>query len=311
VTTAQQAAGSALTSYAGSLSASAAQAAAAAAAQAAAQAKAAAAAAAAQQAAASRAQTGTVSEARLITDRANVANAEAALTKAQNNLAGSTLTAPMAGRVGSIAWAVGDTATAANGIQIVGSGAAKVTVQVPAANLPSIAVGQAAHVTVTGVPVMDGSVSQVALLPTTASGSSSSTYAVDVLVPAAPDVVGTGGRASVAIVITKVDGVLTVPASAVTGVGTGTGSVGLLKSGVVTATIVQIGAVGGGKVQILSGLSLGDTVVIGDASQPLPTNGGFGGFGGGIGGLTGGGGVRVPGAGLGGGAPPGGAPAGP
>ena len=64
------------------------------------------------------------------------------------------------------------------------------------------------------------------------------------------------------------------------------------------------------QVQILSGLSLGDTVVIGDASQPLPTNGGFGGFGGGIGGLTGGGGVRVPGAGIGGGAPPGGAPPG-
>ena len=229
---------------------------------------------------------------------------------AKDNLAAATLIAPMAGRVGAIAWAVGDTATAANGIQIVGSGAAKVTLQVPSANLASVAVGQSAHVTVTGVPVMDGSVSQVALLPTTASGSSTSTYAVDVLVPAAPDAVGTGGKASVAIVTTKVDGVLTVPASAVTGVGTGTGSVGLLKSGVVTATIVQIGAVGGGKVQILSGLSLGDTVVIGDASQPLPTNGGFGGFGGGIGGLTGGGGVRVPGAGIGGGAPPGGAPPG-
>ncbi len=73
---------------------------------------------------------------------------------------------------------------------------------------------------------------------------------------------------------------------------------------------LQIGVVGGGKVQILSGLSLGDTVVIGDASQPLPTNGGFGGFAGGIVGLTGGGGVRVPGAGIGGGAPPGGAPPG-
>ena len=105
---------------------------------------------------------------------------------------------------------------------------------------------------------------------------------------------------------------LTVPASAVTGVSTGVGSVGLLKSGVVTATRVQIGAVGGGKVQILSGLSLGDTVVIGDASQPLPTNGGFGGFGGGLGGAGGltGGGVRVPGADIGGGGPPAGAPIG-
>ncbi len=251
-----------------------------------------------------------MSEAKLITDRANVTNAEAALVKAQTNLAAATLAAPMAGRVGSIAWAVGDTATAANGIQIVGSGAAKVTIQVPAANLAAIAVGQAARVTVTGIPVMDGTVSQVALLPTSTTGSSASTYAVDVLVPNAPDAVGTGGKASVAVVTTKVDGVLTVPASAVTGVSTGVGSVGLLKGGVVTATRVQIGAVGGGRVQILSGLSLGDTVVIGDASAPLPTNGGFGGFGGGLGGAGGltGGAVLVPGPNFGGGAPPGAPP---
>ena len=134
---------------------------------------------------------------------------------------------------------------------------------------------------------MDGSVSQVALLPTTASGSSTSTYAVDVLVPAAPDAVGTGGKASVAIVTTKVDGVLTVPASAVTGVGTGTGSVGLLKSGVVTATIVQIGAVGGGKVQILSGsvsythLDVYKRQVLRDpVSGSCTTGGGLGGPGG-------------------------------
>ncbi len=248
----------------------------------------------------------------MITDRANVTSAEAALTKATANLDGATLTAPAAGRIGSIPWGVGDTASVANGIQVVGSGAAKVTVQVPQASIPSVAVGQTAHVTVTGVPAMDGAVAQVALLPTASTGttgSSTPTNAVDILVAEAPESVGTGGKAAVAIVTTKVDGALTVPASAVTGVGTGTGSVGLLKGGVVTATMVQIGAVGGGKVQIRSGLSVGDIVVIGDASIPLPTNGGFGGFGGGLGGLTGGG-VRVPGVGSGGGAPPGGAPVG-
>jgi multidrug efflux pump subunit AcrA (membrane-fusion protein) len=240
----------------------------------------------------------TVSESRLITDRANVTSAESALAKAQDDLAGATLTAPLDGVIGSIPWAVGDSASSGSGIRIIGGGASQVTVQVPQANLASVRVGQVAHVSVAGVSPVDGRVSAIALLPTASNTGSSPTYAVDILVAALPDTIGSGGRATVSIVVQRVDGVLAVPASAVTAVSVGVGSVGVVKDGASSRVTVQTGAVGSGSVEVLSGLALGDLVVLGDPSQALPTNGGFPGVGGGLGGN-----VRVPGAG--GGAPPG------
>ena len=68
---------------------------------------------------------------------------------------------------------------------------------------------------------------------------------------------------------------------------------------------MRTGSVGQGKVQILSGLTAGQTVVLADTSQALPSNSsGLGnrvGAGAGAGGLTGGGGTGVAGP---GGAPP-------
>lgn len=279
---------------------------------AAAKAAAAKAAAAAKSAAGGSAGGGTVTEAKLIVDRATVTNAEAALAKAQHYLDASTLTAPIGGVVGSVPFAAGDSATSATGFVIVGTGAARVTVQVPQANLASISIGQVGHVTVSGTTPVDGAVSAIALLPTAAStssaaaGSSSTpTYAVELLVAGFPDSIGTGGKATVSLVTKRVDNVVTVPASAVTILATGTGAVQVVKDGAATATTVLIGALGGGKVQVVSGIAAGDTVVIGDTSQPLPTNGSIPGIGGGLGGIGGisGGNVRVPGA---GGARPGG-----
>lgn len=250
-----------------------------------------------------------VSQSRLITDQAGVTSAEASLAKAQDNLTAAALVAPMDGVVGAIPWAVGDAAGPSSGIQIIGSGASKVTVQVPQASLTTVHVGQATHVTVPGLPPVDGKVAAVSLLPTTSSTSATPTYAADVLVTGLPEALGTGGRATVSIVVQHVDGVLAVPASAVTAVSTGVGSVGVVKDGLSARVSVQTGAMGGGLVEVVSGLALGDVVVIGDASQPLPTNGGFPGVGGGLTGIGGiGGNVRVPGGGggfPGGGAPPG------
>lgn len=249
-----------------------------------------------------------VSESRLITDRAAVTSSEAALAKAQDNLVAATLVAPLDGTVGAIPWSAGDTAGPSGGIQIVGAGASKVTVQVPQASLAAVLPGQLAHVTVAGLPTVDGRVATVSLLPTTSSTSATPTYATDVLVTGLGAGLGTGGRATVSIVVQRVDGVLLVPASAVTAVSTGVGSVGVVSGGATTRVTVQTGASGGGAVEILSGLALGDIVILGDPSQPLPTNGGFPGVGGGLGGIGGiGGNVRVPGA---GGGPPGGGPPG-
>lgn len=245
---------------------------------------------------------GAVTNAKLIVDRAAVTSAEAALTKAQHFLDAATLTAPIGGVVGTVPFSVGDTATTATGLVIVGPGASKVTVQVPQANLATVSLGQVGHITVSGSPIVDGVVTAIALLPTAsastsaAAGSSSPTYAVDLLVAGFPEQVGSGGKATVALVTKRVENSLTVPASAVTMLSTGTGVAQRVRGAVVTTVTVQIGAVGGSTIEVVGGLSAGDIVVIGDPTQPLPTNGNIPGLGGGLGGIggVGGGNARVP-----------------
>lgn len=252
----------------------------------------------------------TSSEAKHILDQAALTSSEAALTKANDELAAATLTAPVSGVVGSLSLAVGSSTAANTGIVIVTPSAAQLTIQVPQANLASVAVGQAATVTPAGGGSLSGSVSSIGLLPTSSStGSSATTYAVVVDVPQATEALATGAKASLTIETSRVDNVLTVPVSAVTSVATGTGSVGVLRDGSVSQTTVRTGSVGQGKVAILSGLSAGQTVVLADTSQALPSNSsGLGarvGAGAGAGGLTGGAGGGLTGQ---GGAPPGAPP---
>lgn len=257
-----------------------------------------------------RAATGTsaqVSESKLILDASLVTSAEAALTKATGQRSAATLLAPVAGVVGSVAFSVGASASPGSGIVIVTPGAANITVSVPLANLPAVALGQRATVTPAGASALEGAVASIALLP---NSSSSPAYDVVVTVPQAGDTLATGAKASVAIATSRVDNALVVPVSAVTTVGTGTGSVGVLTDGVLTTATVRTGVVGQGRVQILSGLTAGQTVVLADAAAALPTNG-TGGFrgvgaGGGIAGVGGGAPGGAPGGGPGGGGRPGG-----
>jgi multidrug efflux pump subunit AcrA (membrane-fusion protein) len=169
-----------------------------------------------------------------------------------------------------------------------------VTVQVPVAKLPAIAVGQAATVTPPGLGTLKGSVTQIALLPTATTGAASATvtYAVTVTLPDTPTTLATGSYAPTTITTAQVAKVLTVPVSAVPGVTSGATRVTVLKDGVPTPTVVTVGAVGGGLAEIRTGLTSGDQVVIADVDSALPTNGSTN-----VRGLTGGGGppggVRV------------------
>lgn len=250
---------------------------------------------------------GQSTEAKLILDASNVTTAEAALAKAQSQRDAAVLTSPTAGVVGSSVLSAGGSASPGSGIVLVTPGAVNLTLSVPLASLPGIAVGQRATVMPPGGTALVGSVASIAMLPNSTT-SSTPAYDVVVTVAQAVDALSTGAKASVSIATSRVDGVLTVPVSAVTAVATGTGSVGVLKGGAVTATVVRTGAIGQGRIQILSGLAAGDSVVLADAAgAALPTNG-TGGFnrgigGGAPGGITGVGGGGAPG----GGAVPGGA----
>jgi len=202
--------------------------------------------------------------------------------------------------VGQIAVAAGQGESGSQGVTIVGGGAATVTVQVPLANLPAVKQGEAATVNPPGLGPIKGSVFQVSLLPAS-STTSPPTYAVTVLLPDTPQTLATGSKVSTSIVTAAVSNVLTVPASALPGFTSGSAQVQLLRNGRLTTAAVRVGAVGGGLVEIQSGLTQGDQVVIADANAALPTNQTAN-----VRGLTGGGGAPRTGGGKG----SGGAPAG-
>ena len=62
------------------------------------------------------------------------------------------------------------------------------------------------------------------------------------------------------------------PVSAIPEVTSGQARVGVLSNGAVTPTTVTVGAVGGGRAEIRSGLNEGDQVVLADVQAALPTN---------------------------------------
>lgn len=215
---------------------------------------------------------GSSTESRSLSGEAAVSTAQLALGTANANLAAATLTAPIAGTVGSIGFSVGGAANTSAGIVIVGPGAATVTAEVPLANLPSVRTGQQVLVTAAGAtqPV-DGTVSAIGLLPVSSTNASTPSYPVTVLVPQVGNALSSGSRADVSIVTARAPDALTVPASAMAMVSTGTGVVTILKDGIATRTTVRTGAVGGGLVQVTEGLTAGQEVVIADRSEPLPT----------------------------------------
>jgi hypothetical protein len=246
---------------------------------------------------------------RLITDQAAANSAAQALSEARANLGAATLKAPVGGMVAAVSLTVGSTAGTGSGIVIARPGSAEVTVDVPLAQLPLVKVGQDATVTPAGATApVDGTVSAIGMLPAsgTAGSGSGTAYPVTVQVPQAPASLATGSRAQVSIVVATASGVLTVPNSAVTRLGTGRALVTTLRGGAPMRTVVAVGAVGLTTTQV-TGLTLGQTVVLADLDTPLPSNtnglrgvrglGGGAGFGGGGGFGTGTGGGAVGGGG--------------
>ena len=218
---------------------------------------------------------------RLTRDRAAVSAAQVVLDQAEQDRAAASLTAPIAGTVASVPWTTGGTAATTDALVLLGGGAVDVTVDVPAASIRSMRVGLPATARADGsTRDVQGTVTAVGLLPTTGtSGSSSSTtYPVTVRVPAGGAGLVDGSSAAVSIVVKTVRHVLTVPNSALHD-----STVTVLAKGKTTTVRVETGAVGALRTQVTSGLSLGQTVVVADLGEALPTSsttGNHGGFGG-------------------------------
>jgi multidrug efflux pump subunit AcrA (membrane-fusion protein) len=236
-------------------------------------------------------------------DQVNVTNAQAAVDDA-------TLKAPSGGIVeevnvtdgeeiatgGTGGASSGTSGTSTHAVVIITPGVFEVTGSVSDTLVNEIAVGQPAEVVAAGSSeAVAGKVTEVAEEATVTSGVAS--FPVTVVLSGASPSLRPGMSASVSVIINQVIGVTTVPTSAVHTTGVGS-TVELYVNGKPDPVAVTVGAADATLTQILSGVKVGQTVVIATITSTIPSatsgtgraitgTGGFGGGGFGGGGFAG------------------------
>ena len=220
---------------------------------------------------------GPATAAQLASDQANLDSANAQLSEARQNLAAATLAAPISGTVALVNVASGQqvtggqaTGTSANFV-IEGGGGEEATTTVSVSDVGEIRVGQPASITLDGSATpISGEVDSIGMLSTTSSSGSAS-YPVTIGLAADAPTLFAGSDAQVAITLAKVGNAVTVPTSAVEGIGAAS-FVTVLQAGKPERVRVTVGATGPVLTQVTSGLTVGEQVVLADLSTPLPTN---------------------------------------
>jgi multidrug efflux pump subunit AcrA (membrane-fusion protein) len=250
-------------------------------------------------------------------DESQVSIDEVNVTTAQDAVDATTLKAPSAGIVEEVNVTNGEqissggtggasasssaSGSSTHAVVVITPGAFEVTGSVSDALVNEIAVGQTAEVVAAGSSdAVAGKVTEVAEQATVTSGVA--TFPVTVVLSGASPSLRPGMSASVSVVINQVVGVITVPTSAVHTTAAGS-TVSLFVNGKPVTTAVTAGAADATRTQILSGVKVGDEVVIATISGTIPSStSGFAGRTGTTGrSLTGGG---FGGGGFGGGAAP-------
>ena len=238
----------------------------------------------------------------IASDQAAIDTAEAQLTNAQQSLNEATLTSPINGTVVSVGISAGDTVGADSStetITIIGTNSYEAQATLDSSQVASVKTGQSASVEVDGVDgTLHATVAQVGPVESSSSGYS---YPVVVVLPAAGDSLRSGSAANIAISTGEVSHVVAVPTSAVQTLGSRSYVI-VLSQGELTRKVVTVGMVGDEYTQVLSGLTPGESVVLADYAEAVPSSstntvgvggllgGGGGGFLGGGGGFRGGGG---------------------
>ena len=251
---------------------------------------------------------GSTTSQQIAMDVSQVNIAQVGVTTAQKAFSATTLTAPTAGVVEEVNVTTGEQITSggtgaasasgssSHAIVIITPGVYEVTGSVSDALVNQIAVGQSAQVVAAGSSnAVAGKVTLVAEEATVSSGVA--TFPVTVVLSGASPSLRPGMSASVSVIVNQVVQVTTVPTSAVHTTGSGS-TVSLFVNGKPVSVAVTVGAADASRTQILSGVKVGDVVVIATISSTIPsstsgtgrslTGGGFGGgFGGGGGGAGG------------------------
>lgn len=225
-------------------------------------------------------------------------DAQRDVTAAQTARDQTTLLAPIAGVVTAVNGTVGTILTAGQSSQANGDGtntasatasaglvaiadvsSLRVTASIPEADIATVAVGQTATVTlpVKGAAPIAGTVLAVAPTPQSSTDGVVS-YAVAIQLTAPPAGVRLGQTAVVAITVATAEDATVVPAEAVQLTSTTAGTVQVRAATGKTRTVdVTVGISTPTQVQILKGVSRGDTVVIVAPTPVTSTDDGLGG----------------------------------
>jgi HlyD family secretion protein len=245
----------------------------------------------------------TVTAADIANDQASIDQAAAQVATAKANLHQATLTAPISGTVTAVTIAKGDTVSGESSadspaVEIVGSHQDKAVVFLSDTQVRTMKVGLAARVTPDGSSTaVAGRVVTIGIAGTE-SASGSIAYPVTIDVATAAQKLVAGADAAVAITLATANDVIAVPTSAVHYQGSTT-YVDLLNAGKLDRHNVVVSAVGPALTEVVSGLTVGQRVILANLNAAVPSSSttlttrvGFGGGGFTINRAPGGGGAR-------------------
>ncbi len=213
----------------------------------------------------------TVTDATIASDRASVLQAQQGVDRAQTDLSQATITSPVSGVVGALDLVVGESSSGKSAT-VVGPGAVSITVDVPLADRPLVASGVTGQVgQLASRPTLQGTVATIGVLPS--SSGDNPTYPARLNADDPGQSLPQGSYAQVSLDLARATDVLTVPMSAVTKTSENAGTVQVAADAYATAAetvTVATGRQGDGRIEITSGLSEGQLVVLADRRLPVP-----------------------------------------
>jgi macrolide-specific efflux system membrane fusion protein len=200
-----------------------------------------------------------------------------AYESAKDDLASAVLKSPISGLVVAVSGEKGgkSTGTGTSTASSDGSGSGLVTIadvsaylvtaNIAEADIADVALGQKATVTFPALTDTTAQATVTAIAPTATESNSIVTYATTITLDDIPEGLRLGATAEVAITLeSSADDALYVPAAAITTAADGTSTVDVVDdSGKTTTVTVVTGIVGDAGTEIVSGLTAGQTVVLG------------------------------------------------
>ncbi|MCL1838524.1 MAG: HlyD family efflux transporter periplasmic adaptor subunit [Propionibacteriaceae bacterium] len=216
----------------------------------------------------------TVSQAQVAAAEVNVLQAQQRLDQAKANLDEATLTTPVSGVVAALSLVKGESATGS--VTIVTPGAVEVRFELPLQIRQQVKVGDEVSLSaIGGLAQFKGQLTSINPLETSGTAGDAPTYSATAIVEDKDLILVHGGDAALSIVVRQADDAVLVPMSAVTMTGVDTGVVNVVESesaDKAAAVEVSLGAKSDGWIEVKTGLSAGQLVVLSDSTLPLPQN---------------------------------------